>query len=124
MSQYQSDQMRTFTCAEAVTENQLVGINSSGALVVNVLNTRPIGFAMRDGAIGESVPVRLFYPTYVAIAKEAFAAGATLYTEVGGKVQDTAESTGLPMFVALEAAAAENDLVEVLPIHYGGVAAP
>ena len=57
------------------------------------------------------------------IAKEALAIGATLYTEAGGKVQDTAETTAFQVGTALEAATAENDIIEVLYGSHGDTAA-
>jgi len=124
MSQYSDTIEKTFEASAAVALHAAVQLANTGKVSTNGLATRTIGFATRAAfASGDKITVRMFYPTYKAIAKEAFAIAATLYTEADGKVQDTAESTSLPMFIALEAATAENDIVEVMPLHYGGPAA-
>ena len=124
MSQFSATLERTFVASAAIAQHAAVQIANTGKVSSNGLATRTIGFATRAAfADGDTVTVRMFYQSYKAIAKEAFAIAATLYTEADGKVQDTAETTALPMFVALEAATAENDVVEVLPLHYGGPAA-
>jgi hypothetical protein len=124
MSQFFESLDRTFEASAAVPLHAAVQIANTGKVSTNGLATRTIGFATRPAfASGDKITVRLLYPTYKAIAKEAFAIAATLYTEADGKVQDTAESTSLPMFLALEAATAENDVVEIMPLHYGGPAA-
>lgn len=124
MSQYYDTIERTFEASAAISLHAAVQIANTGKVSSNGLATRTIGFATRAAfADGDKITVRMLYPTYKAIAKEAIAIAATLYTEAGGKLQDTAESTSLPMFLALEAATAENDIIEVMPLHYGGPAA-
>ncbi|MEM8866444.1 MAG: hypothetical protein AAGF31_12940 [Planctomycetota bacterium] len=56
------------------------------------------------------------------IAQEAFAFGTTLHTEADGKYQDTAAATSFPELKALEAATAEGDVVEAVPLHFIGAA--
>lgn len=110
----------------AIAQYALVQLSAAGTVITNVLTTRPIGVAQKEAyAAGDIIPVKLWNApgTFKCIAKEALAAAAVLYTEAGGKVQDTAEATGLPIGIANEAATAENDIIEVIPIHYGGVAA-
>lgn len=124
MSQYVNTLERTFTASAAITQYSLVQLANTGKVSTNGLATRAIGIATRAAfADGDEITVRMFFPTYKMIAKEAIAIAATLYTEAGGKVQDTAETTSLPMFIALEAATAENDIIEVMPLLYGGPAA-
>jgi hypothetical protein len=55
---------------------------------------------------------------HLCVAAEAFAIYSTLYTAANGKVADTAASTSIPYGIALQAAAADGDIVEVLP--FGG----
>jgi hypothetical protein len=124
MSQYVNTLERTFTASAAISQYALVQLANTGKVSTNGLATRAIGIATRAAfADGDEITVRMFYPTFKAIAKEAIAIAATLYTEAGGKVQDTAETTSLPMFIALEAATAENDIIEVMPLLYAGAAA-
>ena len=53
--------------------------------------------------------------TFKMIASEALAAGATVYSEASGKVQDTAQATSFQVGVAMEAATADGDVIEVMP---------
>ena len=125
MSQMKDSGYVTFTASAAITLYALVKY-ASGKVTTCGLADRPIGVAM-DAAFadGDEIAVKLLTSpgTFKCIAKEACAVSAILYTEAGGKVQDTAEATALPIFQAMEAASAENDIIECLPIHYGGVAA-
>lgn len=126
MSQYVDTNTRTFTASAAITQYSLVTFANTGKVAATGLAERPIGVAMRAAlADGDEIPVKLLNGSgsFKGIAKEALALAATLYTEAGGKLQDTAEATSLPVGIALEAATAENDVIEFLPLHYGGVAA-
>lgn len=126
MSQYVDTNERTFTASAAIPQFALVTLANTGKIAATGLAERPIGIATRAAfADGDRIAVKLLNGsgTFKGIAKEAMAIAATLYTEVGGKVQDTAESTSLPIGIALEAATNENDIIEFLPLHYGGVAA-
>lgn len=126
MSQYVDTNCRTFTADGAIPLYSLVNFASPGKVGVNGLAERPIGVAMREAfADGDEIPVKLLNAsgTFKVIAVEALAVGATLYTEAAGKVQDTAQATSLPLFQALEAATADNDVIEVALLPFGGVAA-
>lgn len=126
MSQYVDTNYKSFPASAAIAQYALVQLANTGKVSTNGLATRPIGVAMQEAfADGDVISVKLLNSagTFKVIAKEASAIAAVLYTEAGGVVQDTAESTSLPLFIALEAATAENDVIEVMPILYGGVAA-
>jgi hypothetical protein len=126
MSQYVDTNERTFTASAAVPLYSLVTFANTGKVAVTGLAERPIGVAMRAAfADGDEIPVKLINSagSFKGIAVEALAIAATLYTEAGGKMQDTAASTALPVGIALEAATADGDIIEWLPLHYGGVAA-
>ena len=56
------------------------------------------------------------------VAIEALAAGALVYSETDGKVQDTAQATSYLVGIALEAATADGDVIEVMPV-VGGITA-
>lgn len=116
---------KTFTAGEALTQFDLVYLSAAGTVSQNDLTNRPIGVAQTAAASGAPVEVALLTPgcTYKVRAVEALAAGATLYTEAGGEVQDTAQATSHPIMIALEAATAEDDIIEATPIVYGGPAA-
>jgi hypothetical protein len=123
VSQQYDTWYRSFLAGEAISQFDQVYLTAANTVSIADLTNRPIGVAQHAAASGEPVTVKLLYPTYKVRAEEAFAVGATLYTEAGGTVQDTAASTSLPIYTALEAATASGDIVEAIPIHYGGVAA-
>lgn len=126
MSQYVDTNTRTFTASAAISQFALVTLANTGKIASTGLAERPIGVAMTAAfADGDEISVKLLNGSgsFKGIAKEALAVAAVLYTEAAGKLQDTAEATSLPVGIALEAATAENDIIEFLPLHYGGVAA-
>lgn len=125
MSQF-VDKDKTFPVSAAVTQYALVTLANTGKVAVTGLAERPIGIAMEPAfADADRIAVKLLNNsgTFPGIAKEALAIGATLYTEAAGKLQDTAEATSLPIGIAITAATAENDLIEWVPLPYGGPAA-
>lgn len=117
---------RTFTASAAISQYSLVTLASTGKVASTGLAERPCGVAMKAAlADGDVIEVKMLNGsgTFQGIAKEALAVAAVLYTEAAGKLQDTAEATSLPVGIALEAATAENDVIEWMPLHYGGAAA-
>lgn len=125
MSQCKDTNTVTMTASAAISQFALVNLASTGKVAANGLAQRPVGIAMEAAfADGDEIPVKLLNGsgTFKGIAAEALAVGATLNTEAGGKLQDTAELTSLPVGIAMEAATADGDIIEWLPLHYGGVA--
>ncbi len=125
MSQYVDGNEKAFTASAAITQFARVKVSGAGTVAEAGLAEKDIGTALNEAASGEVVNVRLRTAagTHKMIAKEAFAVGSTLYTEADGKVQDTAEATSFQVGTALEAAAADNDIVEVLYNTHGDTAA-
>ena len=117
MSQY-NEGKKAFTASGAIARFATVKLTSGSGTAVEVAgsNEASIGFAEALAASGETLTVKLKNTggTYKALASGAFSAGATLYQMAAGKVDDV--SGGTARFVALEAAAADGDVVEVLPI--------
>jgi predicted RecA/RadA family phage recombinase len=125
MSQCVDGQTKTFVADEAIAINLRVKLDSDGKVTVAGLADKEIGTAVTPAfAAGDRVTVRLRTAagTHKMIAVEALAVGATLYTEAAGKVQDTAASTAFQVGVALEAAAADGDVIEVLYNAHGDTA--
>jgi hypothetical protein len=90
------------------------------------LTDKDIGTACEEAfAAGDIIAVRLRTAsgTHKMIASEALAAGATVYTESDGEVQDTAQATAFQIGTALEAATADGDIIEVLYNSHGDTAA-
>lgn len=128
MSQYVDGNVAgRFVASAAIAQYARVKISGAGTVAEAGLAEKEIGTAVNEAfAAGDAVQVRLRTAagTHKMIAKEAIAVGAALYTEAGGKVQDTAETTAFPVGTALEAAAAENDIIEVLYNTHGDTAVP
>lgn len=118
MSQFNDNGHKTFECDEAIAQWARVKLDSDGKVTTAGLTDKGIGVATRATfAAGEVVAVALNTKpgTIKMIVSEALAAGATVYSEASGKVQDTAQATAFQVGVAMEAATADGDIIEVMP---------
>lgn len=118
MSQFNDVGYKTFECDEALTQFSRVKLDSDGKITVCGLTDKGIGVVTRaTSAAGEFVDVSLNTKpgTMKMIASEALSAGAIVYSEASGKVQDTAQATAYQVGVAMEAATADGDIIEVMP---------
>lgn len=109
---------RTFTAGATIAAFSRVNLSSGELAAAGLTDADEVGFVTADCVDGDSVAVVLrgAQGTVTAIAAEAIAVGATVYTAASGKVADTAASTSYPRGIALEAAAADGDYIEILPI--------
>jgi predicted RecA/RadA family phage recombinase len=117
---------KSFPASAAIAQFARVKLESGGTVVTAGLAEKEIGTATRAAfAAGDIVPVKLSSAagTHKMIAIEALAVGARVYTEASGKVQDTAASTSFQVGIAMTAAAADGDIVEVLYNAHGDTAA-
>ena len=123
MSQFDDSGYKTFTAAGDIAKYARVTLGSGGTVTEAGLAVKEIGTATNKAASGERVTVKLRSApgTHKMIAKEAMAIGALVYTEAGGKVQDTAESTAFIVGNVVDAVAPTNegDIVEVLYNNHG-----
>lgn len=125
MAEQNDNGFKSFTASAAIAQFARVKLESAGTIVTAGLAEKEIGTAQRAAfASGDVITVKLTSApgTHKMIAKEAIAVGARLYTEAGGKVQDTAESTSFQVGTAFTAAGAENDIIEVLYNAHGDTA--
>lgn len=125
MSQYSDHNYKTFTADEAIAVHLRVKLDSDGKVTVAGLTDKEIGTAVTpSAAAGETISVKLRTGagTHKMVAIEPLAVGATVYTEANGKVQDTAASTSFQVGIALEAAGADGDIIEVLYNAHGDTA--
>tara|TARA_R100000152_G_C6781949_1_gene217720 strand:- start:7407 stop:7793 length:387 start_codon:yes stop_codon:yes gene_type:complete len=127
MSQRNDSGFKTFTADEAIELYSRVKLDSDGKVTKAGLTEKGIGTLQTAAALaaGDEVSVKLRSAagTHKVRAKEACDAGALLYSEADGEVQDTAQATSFIVGTALEAAAAENDIIEMLYNNAGDTAA-
>lgn len=114
MSQYNDTGYGTVTLSATVA--QYLRVTPAGA--VGVLTTPPFGTVRVGGVSGEEVGVVYANKQGTAkmVASKAIAAGVKVYSTAAGKVTDTFASTGFMEGIALEAAAADGDVIEVLRV--------
>jgi len=116
MSQYIDGPRKTFDAGGALAQRILVKL-SSGVLAAAGLAEEFIGsideaaFAAGDP---RSVTLRNKQGTMLCVAAGAFSAGAVVYGRAAGKVDDIGTSSAIRVGIALEAATAADDIVEVL----------
>lgn len=113
---YTEGPTRTFTSGEALAANRLVKL-SSGTVVYADATDYPIGVTERAALTsGDPVAVRLANAagTVELTASAAVTAGATLYGTNDGKVDDADPGSGKKVGMALEAATANNDIIECM----------
>ncbi|HUU94907.1 MAG TPA: capsid cement protein [Phycisphaerae bacterium] len=107
---------KVFPAAGALGQGVLV--KTPGALAAAGLAEQPIGvmkhatFAAGPG----TVDLLSKQGTLLCKAAGAFSAGAIVYGRASGLVDDVATSSAVAIGVALDAATAANDLVEVMPL--------
>lgn len=115
----------SFIAAGAIPKYARVKLSAAETVDVAGLAEKEIGVAQNAAfAAGDEVTVKFRNApgTFKMIAQEAIAAGAAVYTEASGKVQDTAQSTAFLVGHALNAATADGDIIEVLPNVHGDTA--
>lgn len=114
MSQFVAECVKAFNAGAALVQNRLV-ILSSGVLQYADAYTPAIGTLENTTfASGEVVGVRLLpgEGTFKMMASAAITSGAYVYQAANGKIDDAGF---IPVGIALEAASADGDLIEVLP---------
>jgi hypothetical protein len=117
MSQYVEESVKSFTAGAAIGQHTLVKL-TTGKLAAAALTEEPLGTLLEASfADGDVRPVRLRSAegTMLCKAANAITAGAVVYGRASGLVDDVATSAGIRIGVALEAATATNDIIEVLP---------
>lgn len=113
-----SESPKTFTATEALIAFRRVKLTAASGTAVEYADSgeQAIGFTLEPAAINTHVAIALIgTATRKVTAEEAFAAAATLYGAADGKVKDT--SAGSAQGIALEAATADGDIVEMAPFN-------
>lgn len=81
------------------------------------ITERGIGYAREAGAIGDAIGVYLHTKpgTVKVVANGAISKDAICYSAADGEVGPSA-STAYPLGIAMEAAAADQDVIEMMPL--------
>lgn len=114
--QYNDSGYRNFDTAEIIPKHRLVKYGSGLTITMADLGEEAIGSSVADAfTSGDNIGVAMITKpgTVVLEAAGAFAAGAVLYGQADGKVDDVATSA-VRIGIALEAAAADGDYAEVM----------
>lgn len=109
--------LKAFTAGEALEAYRRVKLNSSGQVVYADAFDASIGITDDKVASGDTVTVRLHgVPgTRKMVCAAAVTAGAFVYADVDGKVNDAYVGTGLMEGIALDAGSGDGSIIEVLP---------
>lgn len=117
MNQFTEGPTKAFTAGAAIGKHILVKL-SSGKLAVAGLGDEYIG-TLEDEAFADleirSVRLRSAQGTIQCVASGAFSVGAVVYGRAAGKVDDISTTSAVRVGIALEAATAASDIIEVLP---------
>jgi hypothetical protein len=115
MSQYVDGNTKAFEAGEAIAVNLRVAVQSTGKVLLAGATSVATGVAITpsfaDGDI-VTVQLRTASGTQKMVANGAITRGAAVYGATSGKV---APSGSVFVGTALEAATADNDVIEVLP---------
>lgn len=116
MNQYVEGPTKAFTAGAAIGKHILVKL-SSGKLAVAGLGDEWLG-TLEDESFADgdarSVRLRSAQGTIQCVASGAFSAGAIVYGRAAGKVDDISTTSAIRVGMALEAATAASDIIEVL----------
>lgn len=118
MSQQNDSGIKGFECSAAIAQYARVVMAADGTVSTAGATEKGIGIArVATFASGEVVGVELYTKsgTLKMIAGAAVAAGATVNTIASGKVDDNGAAGSFDLGIALEAATADGDIIEVLP---------
>lgn len=120
MSQYVETPTKAFTAGAAIAKHLRVKLSSGKLAVAGVgASDEPVEIGtMEDASFADldvvSVRLRNAQGTVKMVAAEAISAGVVVYGAASGKVADT--SSGAQIGIALEAALADGDVIEVLRV--------
>jgi len=110
----------TLATSAAVSAKRLVKL-STGTAIHNTATATddPVGVACYAAASGDDVAIRLLTEpgTFEMVAAGAISLGADVYAAADGEIQavPTAAGTYRKIGIAMEAATADGDFIEVLP---------
>jgi len=111
---------RTFVAGEALDAYLLVKVESNGTVIkaTELADEPVVGFTVQPSASGEATAISLTHGggTSYGTASEAIAIGGTVYAAAGGKLATTGLNSARAG-LALTAATADGDVIEVAPFY-------
>lgn len=115
---------KALVAASAVTAYRRVSMNSSGQVAHAAAGVLGVGISAKTIGSGDHGTINLWSKagTEKVTAAGAFSAGDVLYPAADGKFDDVENGTGV--MVAMEAATADGDIVEAMPLPSLQQAAP
>ena len=116
MSQQLTGIVKSFTADNAIVKNRVVKITTTGTYTCDTATAasdKVIGVATLAADAAAQVPVQLS-GTCKITASAAITAGAYVVATTAGKIVTSTTDKDKPIGLALEAAAADGDLIEVL----------
>ena len=123
MGQRVDSGFKTLPAAGAIAKHKLVTTNVSGQWVECGASDRPVASVQGTGstAAGEPLSCKLLTGpgSHILMAGAGVDAAAAVSNIASGKVDDTSEAGSWSFGIALEAAVADGDLIEVIPIVSG-----
>jgi len=114
MSQFNDTNYGTVTLSATVP--MFGRVTAAGALAG--ATDQDVGVAMKAGVSGDKVAVAWINKcgTHKAIAASSATVGSKMYTAASGKVNDVQATGAFLRGLLLEAASADGDIVEILPL--------
>lgn len=122
MSQQVDTNTKAFVAAGTIVQFSRVLLGSGGTVTAAVLADKEIGIAQNAGVSGDLINVKLRTAngTHKAIAAAAITRGASVFSAAAGKVSVSAAGA-FNLGLALEAATANNDVIEIMYYTPGAV---
>ena len=116
MSQYQGTLNKSFVSGATHTRGTRVTLAAGVTAAAGITANNWIGVTTRTvTTAGDAVDVQLRAVPFQGIAAAAITAGAFVYTAASGKFSVSA-ATGFIAGIALTAATADGDLIEIMPL--------
>lgn len=115
-SQFNESGTKTLVAAAATSKYLRTYVDSNGKWAIAGLGVRCDGISLDNAASAEDLTCKLFDApgTVLVVAAAACTVGNVLYGAASGKVSETA--SGAPQFLCMEAATADGDIIEALPL--------
>lgn len=112
LPKFKPGQAVTFTASTNIAGGQVVEVTGNRTVgVAGAASTKAIGTAGFDVKTGDQVTVHMAGIVDTATASAAIAAGANVEAAAAGKVRTA--TTGLVLGIALTAASADGDVIEI-----------